>query len=307
MGRLEWYKRNPVKALKGMMMLTLEQRGAYNTVLDLIYSHDGELPDDEHFIAGWCRVDVRVWRRLRAGLMAAGKLYSEGGKLRNATADVEVHRGLSTLASASIAGKRSGEVRAAKRNSQPNKINAVAGTPDATPDELPFEPIKTQNKDKKKRDTIVSPKKEAAGDRRGTRLADDFSVPKEWTDWAVAEQCPTHLLNRAVARFPDYWRSQPGARGVKLDWFATWRNWIRKAMEDDERQAANAGQAQKPTHDDKARAARDAVGALFARPVGAGPSAGVDDPGSAAHGPIIDNADARDLFGRGQAAAGERR
>ena len=44
MGHLKWYKRDPRAALTGMMQLTLEERGAYNTILDLIYVHDG---DDE--------------------------------------------------------------------------------------------------------------------------------------------------------------------------------------------------------------------------------------------------------------------
>jgi hypothetical protein len=29
--------------------------------------------------------------------------------------------------------------------------------------------------------------------------------------------------------FRDYWIAQPGQRGVKLDWDATWRNWIRRS------------------------------------------------------------------------------
>lgn len=29
--------------------------------------------------------------------------------------------------------------------------------------------------------------------------------------------------------FVDYWRARPGAGGTKLDWVATWRNWMRKA------------------------------------------------------------------------------
>jgi hypothetical protein len=28
-------------------------------------------------------------------------------------------------------------------------------------------------------------------------------------------------------QFKDYWISQAGQKGVKLDWFATWRNWVR--------------------------------------------------------------------------------
>ena len=50
MGTLKWYARDPRAALTGMMELTLEERGAYNTILDLIYCHDGEVVDDEIFL-----------------------------------------------------------------------------------------------------------------------------------------------------------------------------------------------------------------------------------------------------------------
>lgn len=32
-------------------------------------------------------------------------------------------------------------------------------------------------------------------------------------------------------RFVDYWRGISGSKGVKLDWTATWRNWLRRESE----------------------------------------------------------------------------
>lgn len=32
-------------------------------------------------------------------------------------------------------------------------------------------------------------------------------------------------------KFMDYWRAKAGAGGVKLDWNATFRNWLRKASD----------------------------------------------------------------------------
>ena len=93
MGVIKWYKRDPNAALTGMASLTLEERGAYNTVLDLIYAHGGAIDDDSKFIAGWLRVDVRVWRRIRRRLIEGGKLYANGPTLRNARADREVDAG----------------------------------------------------------------------------------------------------------------------------------------------------------------------------------------------------------------------
>lgn len=38
-------------------------------------------------------------------------------------------------------------------------------------------------------------------------------------------------LQRELDRFRDYWAAQPGQRGRKANWDATWRNWVRKADE----------------------------------------------------------------------------
>lgn len=107
MGKIRWYKRDPDAALQGMADLSLEERGAYNTILDLIYSREGNLKDDDYSIAGHLRCDVRVWRRLRRRLIDLEKLYLHGGCLRNERADEEIHRALSRIASAAEAGRQS--------------------------------------------------------------------------------------------------------------------------------------------------------------------------------------------------------
>jgi hypothetical protein len=61
---------------------------------------------------------------------------------------------------------------------------------------------------------------------RGTRLPADW-VPSE----GQIQFCKTERsdLHPAVVadRFRDFWIAQPGSKGVKLDWDATWRNWVR--------------------------------------------------------------------------------
>lgn len=60
---------------------------------------------------------------------------------------------------------------------------------------------------------------------RGSRLPHD-ELPKDWRDWALSER-PDLDPDSVFARFADYWRAQPGAKGRKSDWLATWRNWVR--------------------------------------------------------------------------------
>lgn len=67
------------------------------------------------------------------------------------------------------------------------------------------------------------------GEQRGTRLPEDFPVTSEMAAWA-REKAPTCGMSDHE-EFCDYWRGVPGAKGRKLDWEATWRNWMRRAHE----------------------------------------------------------------------------
>jgi uncharacterized protein YdaU (DUF1376 family) len=60
----------------------------------------------------------------------------------------------------------------------------------------------------------------------GKRLASDFSFPLEWEQFCQQTR-PELSPVKTFDQFKDYWIAQAGQKGVKLDWFATWRNWVR--------------------------------------------------------------------------------
>ena len=60
----------------------------------------------------------------------------------------------------------------------------------------------------------------------GKRLANDFLFPLEWEQFCQQAR-PELSPVKTFDQFKDYWISQAGQKGVKLDWFATWRNWVR--------------------------------------------------------------------------------
>lgn len=68
---------------------------------------------------------------------------------------------------------------------------------------------------------------------KGARLPSDFMPTEAMRAWFVGEGFHQILGSEGSRRehesFVDYWISKPGAAGVKLDWVATWRNWMRKA------------------------------------------------------------------------------
>lgn len=73
---------------------------------------------------------------------------------------------------------------------------------------------------------LLEAKRELFETKRGTRLARDFAVTTPMREWA-AEHTPSVNLVTQTEMFIDYWNGIPGARGLKSDWIAAWRNWLR--------------------------------------------------------------------------------
>jgi len=73
---------------------------------------------------------------------------------------------------------------------------------------------------------ITQDTKHKKENKRGSRLAKDLIFPEEWFLFCKQERPDLEPL-MTFNKFQDYWISQAGQKGVKLDWFATWRNWVR--------------------------------------------------------------------------------
>ena len=64
---------------------------------------------------------------------------------------------------------------------------------------------------------------------KGTRLWPTWFLTQEYIDAALAIRAiDMDELRRIGDEFRDYWIAVPGSKGVKLDWLATWRNWVRR-------------------------------------------------------------------------------
>jgi len=75
-------------------------------------------------------------------------------------------------------------------------------------------------------DTDTEQIQKKVNNKRGSRLAQDWFLSKSMGDWATKER-PDLDVRQVAEQFKDYWVAQAGQKGVKLDWDATWRNWIR--------------------------------------------------------------------------------
>lgn len=63
-------------------------------------------------------------------------------------------------------------------------------------------------------------------------------MPEGWEpgrgfqNWASQQKIPRSLIDEQLPRFRDWASSAPGQKGVKVDWEATFRNWIRRAHDE---------------------------------------------------------------------------
>ena len=108
----------------------------------------------------------------------------------------------------------SSTMRVAKHRNKKKQV----GNADETLQERPSNAIDT--------DTDTEQIQKKVNNKRGSRLAQDWFLNKSMGDWATQER-PDLDVRQVAEQFKDYWVAQAGQKGVKLDWDATWRNWVR--------------------------------------------------------------------------------
>lgn len=78
---------------------------------------------------------------------------------------------------------------------------------------------------------VASPDGAALKTKRGSRLPDGWTPARSEANLRVESGHGSEWLTDQLGRFRDHWAAQPGAKGVKADWDATWRNWIKRAAD----------------------------------------------------------------------------
>ena len=93
----------------------------------------------------------------------------------------------------------------------------------------------------------------------GTRLPDGWFPSRTPGNENAEAGHDQAWLQRELDRFRDYWAAQPGQRGRKADWDATWRNWVRKADEMSPSDSGHLSRRQQETDAQYARAKQRAA------------------------------------------------
>lgn len=136
MTALPWFKCYPRDFREGLAGLTPEERGAYATVLMLIYERGEAIPDDDAWIASHIWASVRVWKKIRASLIVKRRLFPVNlngvDSLMDERAATELAKVAGVCAARSEAGKaggkKSAEARSAKGKKRDEKSSEIRGS-----------------------------------------------------------------------------------------------------------------------------------------------------------------------------------
>lgn len=209
MNGLPYYKAYPRDFFEGTIGMAFETKGAYRLVVDLIYMQNGRLPDDPRYISGLLGCSIRKWNSIKNELVRLGKLHVSGKFLTN-------YRAVTELETLSKLQDKQRENRA-----RPNK-NKDLESPrsDHLRDYTEPEP-------KEKETPKGVPKKKAI---RGTRLSKDWHASQAEFQYAAEHGLSESVIRIEEEKFRNYWLAKTGANATKLDWSATWRNWVLNAQ-----------------------------------------------------------------------------
>lgn len=210
--------------------LSTEGHGAYLLILMAYWSNGGPLPDDDDEFAAITGLGAAGWEKWRPKL--ARFFTIEGGYWRQKRADQELADAKKRQEAFRLRSAKANAAKVSNKDTLKDTNKDALKEADEVSLEAPSKSKPTSNEVLAQKASPSSPRARLGRDPIGTRLPDDWGLSDELFDWSVSEaRAPPDRIEAEVPRFRDYWRSKPGKDGRKSDWDATWRNWLRKAME----------------------------------------------------------------------------
>lgn len=206
---MHYYQHHIGDFIKDTSFLTNEEVGIYLKLMWLYYDTEKPLPDDLFVLS--MKTNARDADHLVLGLL---QMYFTlvAGEWHHVRCDKAISAYHQQLDAASKAGKASADKR---------KLNDCSTTVQRALNDCSTTVQPTNNHKPITINHIIEPSA-----KKSTRLPPLWVATTEYLEFCKTER-PDLNANEVAASFKDYWISVPGAKGNKLDWFATWRNWVR--------------------------------------------------------------------------------
>lgn len=210
-------------------MMSPEYEGAYIRLLCYCWaSGDCSIEDNDELLSRLSRL-FQGW--FNGGSTVVRKCFiphpQKDGFLTNKRLLDEMHKQTAWRAKSSNGGKKSVQKRI------DNKQDFKGGSKMVEPKLNSSSSSSSSNISNKldiEVETEVSPLKPKVKNK-GSRIPVDWELSVELGEWAMSQGLTRDDVLREEERFKDHWTSLSGTKAIKLDWDATFRNWIRNHIQ----------------------------------------------------------------------------
>lgn len=192
------------------------QRAIYRELLDICYDTEKPLPLDRDELYDAIGAESEEEQRIVERLLRF-KFEQRDDGFHHAICEKVIGEYHAKADVARENGRLGGRPKGSNKN--PGKPSGLILVTQREPDCIP-----AQTGSKANQEPITKNQKESRA--RGSALPDEWRPTPEDTTFCKTER-PDLRPSEVATRFYDYWIAVPGAKGRKLDWSATWRNWVR--------------------------------------------------------------------------------
>lgn len=216
MSKMPWVRFFPSDWLGGTRGMSAVETGVYITLIATMYERGEPIAEDHSRLARLCGASNSAFKKALETLLGEGKIVRVDAGLWNDRVEKEQVY----LSDKSEVGSRAANARWQRKDKENN------GCDDA--DALQTQCQGNANQKPDTRDissSLRSEEKAQAPRKRACRMPDDF---KPDLDFAVSEGLTIPEARAEVEAMRDWSKSSPN--GAKLDWAATWRGWVRRAV-----------------------------------------------------------------------------
>jgi len=197
-----WFPFNIADYRSSTAHLSNDEDLAFRRLLDMYYDTELPIPLDSAWLARRIRVSIQAVESVLSDMF---ERREDGYHHKRCDAEIVKYQAFA------VSGKRGADIRwgrggdggAIGSQSNPNANN------------------NHNNNNNKNNNTTTKESRSP----KGSRLLIE-NLPEDWFRFCKAER-PELDPERTFQQFRDYWIAVAGSKGLKTNWFSTWRNWVR--------------------------------------------------------------------------------
>lgn len=229
----EMYMRNIRDWRDSTLMLSFEEKGYYDELLNLIYIYDDCLPDNDTLICRAMPVNKKIHLRLKEKLIKESLIDVKDGFYFNKRASQEINK-INQIS-------EKNKAKAIKRWAKSKKGKDIPST--AVDNAVDASAVRgAMQKVKVKSEKLISKKNKTKKEKQIERfknatkkcsledvLNPEGSIPKEYRDYAAGQGLDN--IERIFWSWANWWASENGRKAGARGWLQTWKARVRKDID----------------------------------------------------------------------------